>query len=118
LLDKEVPADVDAWVGVDVGKKDRHAVALDATGKVLFDRSLPQDEQHLPKLITGRKEHGRILFVVDQPATIGALTPAVARAEAVRIGYLPGFAMRRIADLDPGGGQDRCVRRGDPVSTW
>jgi transposase len=102
LVDKQVPAAVDVWVGVDVGKKDHHAVALDASGKVLFDRSLPQDEQHLRKLITGLKEHGSILFVVDQPATIGALPLAVARDEGVQIGYLPGLAMRRIADLHPG----------------
>src|SRR6478735_3364398 len=84
------------------GKKDHHAVALDASGKVLFDRSLPQDEQHLRQLITGLKVHGTVLFVVDQPATIGALPLAVARDEGVPIGYLPGLAMRRIADLHAG----------------
>lgn len=102
LVDREIPATVDVWVGVDVGKKDHHAVALDASGKVLFDRSLPQDEQHLQQLITGLKAHGSILFVVDQPATIGALPLAVARDEGVQIGYLPGLAMRRIADLHSG----------------
>ena len=79
-MDSEVPAAVDVWVGVDVGKKDHHAVALDASGKVLFDRSLPQDE-HLRRLITELKKHGSILFVVDQPATIGALPLAVARTK-------------------------------------
>lgn len=101
-MDTEVQATVDVWVGVDVGKKDHHAVALDASGKVLFDRSLPQDEQHLRQLITGLKVHGTVLFVVDQPATIGALPLAVARDEGVPIGYLPGLAMRRIADLHAG----------------
>ncbi|PPI40605.1 IS110 family transposase, partial [Rathayibacter iranicus] len=37
-----------------------------------------------------------------QPATIGALPLAVAQAENVLIGYLPGLAMRRIADLHAG----------------
>ncbi|WP_146705229.1 IS110 family transposase, partial [Shigella flexneri] len=40
--------------------------------------------------------------VVDQPATIGALPVAVARSEGVLVGYLPGLAMRRIADLHAG----------------
>ncbi|WP_146705189.1 IS110 family transposase, partial [Shigella flexneri] len=39
---------------------------------------------------------------VDQPATIGALPVAVARSEGVLVGYLPGLAMRRIADLHAG----------------
>ena len=43
-----------------------------------------------------------MLFVVDQPATIGALPVAVARDEGVTVAYLPGLAMRRIADLHPG----------------
>ena len=96
----DVPVDV--FVGVDVGKSQHHAVALDAAGTVVLDRSLPQDEQRLRALIAGLKARGRVLFVVDQPATIGALPLAVARAEGVAVGYLPGLAMRRIADLHPG----------------
>lgn len=41
-------------------------------------------------------------MVVDQPATIGALPVAVAQAEGILVGYLPGLAMRRIADLHAG----------------
>ncbi|MBB5420384.1 hypothetical protein OKW33_006587 [Paraburkholderia atlantica] len=48
------------------------------------------------------KTHGRLLFVVDQPATIGALPLAVARDEGVLLADLPGLAMRRIADLHAG----------------
>lgn len=94
--------DVDVFVGVDVGKGEHHAVAIDRAGKRLFDRALPNDEARLRDLIGGLKKHGRVLFVVDQPATIGALPVAVAHAEGVLVGYLPGLAMRRIADLHPG----------------
>jgi transposase len=48
------------------------------------------------------KAHGPVLLVVDQPATIGALPVAVALDEGVTVAYLPGLAMRRIADLHPG----------------
>lgn len=44
-------------------------------------------------------------MVVDQPASIGALAIAVARVFGVAIAYLPGLAMRRIADLYPGEGK-------------
>ncbi|CAG7631831.1 IS110 family transposase [Rhodococcus opacus] len=43
-----------------------------------------------------------MLVVVDQPNTIGALPVTVARACSHEVGYLPGLAMRRIADLYPG----------------
>ncbi|GAA0422743.1 hypothetical protein Acor_58250 [Acrocarpospora corrugata] len=43
-----------------------------------------------------------MLVVVDQPASIGALPVAVARAEGCQVAYLPGLTMRRLADLRPG----------------
>ena len=36
--------DVDVFVGVDVGKSEHHAVALNRAGKVIFDKALPNDE--------------------------------------------------------------------------
>jgi len=93
---------VDIFIGVDVGKGEHHAVALDRAGKQLYDKVLPNDEGKLREVIRKLKQHGRVLFVVDQPATIGALPIAVAEAEGVLIGYLPGLAMRRIADLHAG----------------
>lgn len=93
---------IQVFVGVDVGKGAHHAVALDQTGKRLLDSALPNDEAKLRALITKLKGHGRVLLVVDQPATIGALPVAVARAEGATVAYLPGLAMRRIADLHAG----------------
>ncbi|WP_033196659.1 IS110 family transposase [Agromyces italicus] len=93
---------VEIFVGLDVGKGEHHAVALDRHGTRLFDKALPNDERRMRALIGELKAHGRVLLVVDQPATIGALPIAVAKAEGVLVGYLPGLAMRRIADLHPG----------------
>ena len=99
ILDQQ---DIDVFIGLDVGKSDHHAVALDTTGKRLYDRTLPNDEAKLKQILTELGGHGRILLVVDQPATIGALPVAVAREMGATVGYLPGLAMRRIADLHPG----------------
>ncbi len=93
---------IGVFIGVDVGKGEHHAVALDRSGKRLFDKALPNDEDKLRALITGLKAYGEILLVVDQPATIGALPITVARAEGIKVAYLPGLAMRRIADLHAG----------------
>ena len=93
---------VDVFVGVDVGKGEHHAVALNKMGKVVFDKALPNDEGKMRAVLQTLKQHGTVLVVVGQPATIGALSIAVAQAEEVLVGYLPGLAMRRIADLHSG----------------
>lgn len=93
---------VDVFIGLDVGKGEHHAVALDRAGKKLLDRALPNDEERIREILAELEGHGPALLVVDQPATIGALPVAVAQAAGMLVGYLPGLAMRRIADLHPG----------------
>jgi transposase len=90
------------FLGLDVGKQDHHAVGLDRDGKRLHDAPLPNTEAGLRKLFDKLGRHGRILAVVDQPASIGALPVAVARACGHQVAYLPGLVMRRLADLHPG----------------
>ena len=90
------------YLGLDVGKGEHYACALNTDGKKLHDKPLPQDEQRLRDLFTQLSVHGPVLAVVDQPASIGALPVAVARDCGVDVAYLPGLAMRRIADLHPG----------------
>ncbi len=90
------------FLGLDVGKDHHHAVGLDANGKRLHDAPLPNSEPKLRALFDKLAGHGPLLVVVDQPATIGALPVAVARAAGHQVAYLPGLAMRRIADLYPG----------------
>lgn len=94
--------DVAVFLGLDVGKGEHHAVALDRSGRRLLDRALPNDETRLPELYRRLGQHGPVLLVIDQPATVGALPVAVGRDEGIAVAYLPGRAMRRIADLHPG----------------
>lgn len=103
--DKEGAGRYAVYCGVDVGKSEHHACALDPAGDRLYDRSLPNDQAALTEVLTGLAARGRVLVVVDQPAAIGALVIAVARSLGVDVGYLPGLAMRRIADLYPGEGK-------------
>lgn len=90
------------FVGLDVGKEGHHAVALNPEGKRLHDATLPNTEAGLRRLFDKLGRHGRVLAVVDQPASIGALPVAVARACGHQVAYLPGLVMRRLADLHPG----------------
>lgn len=93
---------VDVFIGVGVGKGEHHAVALSRAGKRMLDKALPNDETRLRALICSLKEHGKLLLVVDRASTVGALPVTVARAEGILVAYLPGLAMRRIADLHAG----------------
>lgn len=90
------------FVGLDVGKEEHHACALDSGGARVHDKPLPQSEAKIRQVLTGLAQRGRVLVVVDQPASIGALAVSVARGAGIDVAYLPGLAMRRIADLHPG----------------
>ncbi len=91
------------FCGIDVGKGEHHAVALDPSGTRLFDKALPNDEAKLRAVFDRLAEHGPVLVIVDQPNTIGALPVTVARACGHAVAYLPGgLTMRRVADLYPG----------------
>lgn len=68
-------------------------------GRRLVDRALPNGEPELVALFAQLQARGRVLVVVDQLASIGALAVAVARSRGVTDAYLPGLSMRRIADL-------------------
>lgn len=95
--------DIDVYLGLDVGKGEHRATALTQAGKTVFDKRLPNTEPKLRELFVKlQAKHGTVLVVVDQPASIGALPLAVARDTGCRVAYLPGLAMRRIADLYAG----------------
>ncbi|GIM95409.1 hypothetical protein Ato02nite_072020 [Paractinoplanes toevensis] len=94
--------DYQVFLDLDVGKDGHHAVALDRGGKRLHDAALVNTEAKLRQVFGKLAKHGPVLVVVDQPASIGALPVAVARACGLQVAYLPGLAMRRIADLHPG----------------
>ncbi len=94
---------IDVYLGLDVGKGDHHATAVNRAGKKVFDKPLPNSEPKLRELFDRlQAKHGMVLVVVDQPASIGALPLAVARDSGCQVAYLPGLTMRRIADLYPG----------------
>ncbi len=70
----------DVWLGLDVGKTSHHGCGLDPVGERVYDHELPQDKSALRDVITSlQNEYGRVLVIVDQPNTIGALPVAVAR---------------------------------------
>lgn len=90
------------YLGLDVGKTNHHATALTSNGKKIWDKPLPQSEPKIRELLTKLSTQGTVLLVVDQPKTIGALPVAIAQNMGIKVAYLPGLTMRRVADLHPG----------------
>lgn len=98
----QLTSEPDVYLGIDVGKTFHHAVALSRGGETVLDQRLPNDETEIREVISSLRQRGTVLLVVDQPSDIGAFPVAVARSEGVQVAYLPGTAMRRIADLHVG----------------
>src|SRR5450755_3537280 len=116
-LDNSAAGGYAIYCGLDVGNSEHHACALDPTGKKIYDKPLPNDEAALTGVLTGLAARGRVLVIIDQPAAIGALVIAVARHLGIEVAYLPGLAMRRIADLRRRGSRRRC-RPGAGCAAW
>jgi transposase len=94
---------VGVFLGLDVGKHTHHGHGLTPAAKKVFDKPLPNTEPKLRAVFDKlRDKFGTVLVIVDQPASIGALPLTVARNAGCQVAYLPGLAMRRIADLYPG----------------
>ncbi|MFM8349530.1 MAG: transposase, partial [Actinomycetales bacterium] len=85
----------DIVIGLDVGKHAHHAVALDRQGSRLVDQEIQNTEANLRQLFGAMVSRGRVLVVVDQLHSIGAMPVAVAQAMMIDTAYLPGLSMRR-----------------------
>jgi len=96
------PAQVDVWVGLDVGTGGHFADVLDGVGERLFARAVGNDQADLEALLDRAAQHGTPGLVIDQPGSIAQLALAVAARRGVPVAYVPGLVMRRAADLYPG----------------
>lgn len=95
--------EVGVFLGLDVGKSAHRSHGLTPAGKKVFDKPLPNSEPKLRAVFEKlTAKFGTVLVIVDQPASISALPLTVARDTGCRVAYLPGLAMRRIADLYTG----------------
>jgi hypothetical protein len=90
-----------AWTSAN--KSAHHGHGLTPAGKKVFDKQLRNSEPKLRAVFDKlTAKFGTLLVIVDQPASIGAQPLTVARDAGCKVAYLPGLAMRRIADLYPG----------------
>jgi transposase len=89
------------YLGVDIGKSGHYALAVDATGKVIHQTAVINDEAALQTVVDWAKAH-QATVVVDQPGGAAALLLRLCWQTEVRIGYLHGLAMARARDFYAG----------------
>lgn len=108
-MSPDIPIDI--FLGLDVGKSQYHACALNKDSPKVFDKPLPQLESELAALFDGLQTHGTVLLVVDQPNTIGAL-PIVGYLSTRLTGRLPtGFDHAKSLGSLPWTCENRQSRR-------
>ncbi|EGW91653.1 hypothetical protein EC30301_0841 [Escherichia coli 3030-1] len=75
---------VQVFIGVDVGKDTHHAVAINRSGKRLFDKALPNDENKLRSLISDLKHMVRYCWLlISQLPSVRYLSPLPAQKESL-----------------------------------
>jgi transposase len=89
------------YLGVDIGKSGHYALAVDGSGKPIYQTAVSNEEAALRKLADWAKEH-RATLVVDQPSGGAALLLKLCWVAEVRIGYLHGLAMARAREFYAG----------------
>ena len=91
------------FLGLDVGKDDHHAVALDPDGKRLHDAALPNDEARLRAAVRQARPLTAECWSwsTSPPRSAPCRSRSPGRA-GIKWPTCPGLAMRRIADLHPG----------------
>ena len=94
--------EIDVFVGIDMAKQDHYAQAISRDGTELFKRPVLNDQATIEQLLSDAAVHGRIVVVVDQPASGALLLLSLAAQHQVPVAYVTGLQMRRAADLYAG----------------
>ncbi len=89
------------YVGVDVGKTSHYAVAVDATGQIVRELAVANDEVALRSLVNWVQQHAGVV-VVDQDGGLAGLLVLLCWQADVPIGYLHGLAMARAREFYAG----------------
>lgn len=80
--------EIGVFLVLDVGKSAHRGHGLTPAGKKVFEKQLPNTETKLRNVFESLKtKFGTVLVVVDQPASIGALPPTVARAAGCKVAH-------------------------------
>jgi transposase len=89
------------WVGIDSGKGHHHGLAMDADGKTLLSRRVPNDEPDLLKLIgdvLDLADGEQVTWAIDMTGGEPALFLALLVSHGQEVLYIPGRLVNRASD--------------------
>ncbi|WP_353963679.1 IS110 family transposase [Streptomyces phaeochromogenes] len=81
---------------LDVGKSAHHGAAVLADGRTTSRQAAAQQQAPAAAAVPLVKRRGKILVAVDQDASIGTLTVAVAATCGCEVAYLPGLSNGKL----------------------
>lgn len=95
-----------AWIGIDAGKGFHHATALDAEGRVLWSKQVPNDQAAIEGLIARAAEAAvEVRWAVDLTSANAALLLALLVTTGQRVAYVPGAMVNRMSGAFAGEGK-------------
>src|SRR6478735_9039702 len=95
-----------AWVGIDAGKNNHHAVAVDSDGQVLWSQQVVNDQAVIEKLITKAAATAEdIHWAIDLTSAAAALLLALLIAAKQQVVYVPGTMVNRMSSAFSGEGK-------------
>lgn len=94
------------WVGIDVGKRFHHAVAVDAQGSVIWSRPVPNDQTAITQLIARADDTGSdVRWAIDLTSATAALLLALLLTTQQPVIYVPARVVNRMSDAFAGEGK-------------
>lgn len=94
------------WVGIDVGKGQHHACAVDAAGKTVFSRRVVNGQAEIEALIErAGQAAAQVRWAVDMTSSGAGLLLTLLLATGQPIVYVPGRLVNRMAGAFAGEGK-------------
>ncbi|GAA2127634.1 IS110 family transposase [Kitasatospora saccharophila] len=96
------------WAGTDAGKGEHHCTAIDADGKTVLSRRVPNNETELLELlgdVLGLADGDRVTWAVDLNAGGAALWIALLVAHGQQLLYIPGRTVHHASAAYRGSGK-------------
>ncbi|MDX3663665.1 IS110 family transposase [Streptomyces sp. ID05-26A] len=94
------------WVGIDVGKRFHHAVAVDAEGTVVWSHRVPNEQTAITELIGRTTDTASdVRWAIDLTSAAAALLLALLLATEQPVIYVPARVVNRMSDAFAGEGK-------------
>ncbi|MBY6687484.1 IS110 family transposase [Rhodococcus sp. BP-149] len=97
-------AEVELWIGIDVGKRTHHACAVDSTGAVVWSRRVDNDQTAIDDLIRSVGT-ANVRWAVDLTSAVASLLLTLLASTEQHVVYIPGRVVHAMASAYRGEGK-------------